>query len=253
MQAKPPLKTVDAPKVLIILHQEGSTPGRVGHELVKRGFQLDMRRPRFGSPLPETMEDHAGAIIFGGPQSANDTDPYILRETEWIKVPLAENKPYLGICLGAQMLARHLGGTVQPNGKGRVEIGYYPIEPTQAGKNFMQWPSKVYQWHQEGFSLPSSAELLASGPGDFPNQAFRFGEKGFGIQFHPELTQAMMHRWTTKASERMKDPGAQSRHDHFSGREIFEPRVQQWLRDFLDLWIGYPHGQQEVPKERTSI
>ena len=58
--------------ILIILHQEHSTPGRVGHALIERGFTLDVRRPRFGDPLPETMAEHAGAIIFGGPMSAND-------------------------------------------------------------------------------------------------------------------------------------------------------------------------------------
>ena len=96
------------PKVLIVLHQETSTPGRVGQELVKRGFALDIRRPRFGDLLPETLAEHAGSVIFGGPMSANDNDAFITREIDWIDVPLREEKPFLGICLGAQMLARNL-------------------------------------------------------------------------------------------------------------------------------------------------
>ncbi|MGA7972017.1 MAG: glutamine amidotransferase, partial [Pseudolabrys sp.] len=92
--------------VLIILHQEHSSPGRVGQALSQRGYPLDIRRPRFGDPLPETMADHAGAVIFGGPQSANDEDDFIKRETDWIGVPLRDEKPFLGICLGAQMMAR---------------------------------------------------------------------------------------------------------------------------------------------------
>ena len=60
--------------VLVILHQEHSTPGRVAHRLIERGFRLDARRPRFGDPLPATMEEHDGVIVFGGPQSANDSD-----------------------------------------------------------------------------------------------------------------------------------------------------------------------------------
>ncbi|MTI16870.1 glutamine amidotransferase [Rhodobacteraceae bacterium RKSG542] len=230
------------PKVLIVLHQENSTPGRVGHELVRRGFQLDMRRPRFGDTLPDSMEEHAGAVIFGGPQSANDTDAYIQKETDWIDVPLKENKPFLGICLGAQMLSRNLGGTVTEHKEGMVEIGYYPLQATEAGQQMMHWPTKVYQWHREGFSIPSGAELLATGAETFPNQAFRVGGNAYGIQFHPELTQAMMHRWTTKGSERMALPGAQDRRDHFSGRFIFDPPVLQWLRDFMDLWIGTAHA-----------
>src|SRR5882724_11411203 len=94
--------------ILIILHQEHSTPGRVGNALIERGFTLDIRRPRFDDPLPATMAEHAGAVIFGGPQSANDEDEFIRRETDWLAVPLKEGKPFLGICLGAQMLARHL-------------------------------------------------------------------------------------------------------------------------------------------------
>ncbi|MDB5545690.1 MAG: glutamine amidotransferase class-I [Hyphomicrobiales bacterium] len=99
----------DSPKrILMILHQEMSTPGRIGYLLRNAGYELDIRRPRFGDPLPATLRDHAGAIVFGGPMSANDGDEYILREIDWIGVPLAENKPFLCLCLGAQMLARHL-------------------------------------------------------------------------------------------------------------------------------------------------
>ncbi|MGZ6254182.1 MAG: glutamine amidotransferase-related protein, partial [Candidatus Binataceae bacterium] len=112
-------------KVLLVLHQEQSTPGRVGYALRQRGYELDIRRPRFGDPLPKTMAEHAGAVIFGGPQSANDPDDFIKAEIDFIGVPLKENKPYLGICLGAQMLARHLGERVATHPEGKAEIGYY--------------------------------------------------------------------------------------------------------------------------------
>jgi GMP synthase (glutamine-hydrolysing) len=90
---------------LIVLHGELSTPGRVGLELRGRGITLDVRRPRFGDALPETLDDHVGAVIFGGPQSANDDDEVVRRELDWLDVPLKERKPFLGICLGAQLLA----------------------------------------------------------------------------------------------------------------------------------------------------
>jgi GMP synthase (glutamine-hydrolysing) len=106
------LRVIMLRPILIVMHQETSTPGRVGHALRQRGYPLDMRLPPLGDPLPATMDEHAGAIIFGGPMSANDTTDFIRREIDWLKVPLAENKPFLGICLGAQMLASHLGSRV---------------------------------------------------------------------------------------------------------------------------------------------
>jgi GMP synthase (glutamine-hydrolysing) len=118
--------------ILLVLHQEHSTPGRVAQILKSRGHSFDIRRPRFGDPLPETLEHHAGAVIFGGPNSANDEEDFVRREIEWLKVPLREEKPFLGICLGAQFLARHLGSNVYCHRDGQVEVGYYPIRPTSA-------------------------------------------------------------------------------------------------------------------------
>lgn len=231
-------------KVLIILHQENSTPGRVGQWLEKHGYALDIRRPRFGDKLPSTLAEHAGTVVFGGPMSANDRDAYMRRETDWLKVPLAEEKPFLGICLGAQMLVRHLGGFVEPREDCCVEIGYYPIRPTAAGRELMpDWPSKVYQWHREGFDLPRGAALLAEGE-LFPNQAFRYGPAAYGIQFHPELTLAMLHRWTVRGAPRMRQPCAQNRRAHFDGRAIYDAASAAWLHRFLDLWIG--HGQADA-------
>src|SRR3954449_4294771 len=73
--------------VLIVLHQESSTPGRVGNALRALGYTFDIRRPRFGDCLPETLEEHAGAVVFGGPMSANDADDFVRREIDWIAVP----------------------------------------------------------------------------------------------------------------------------------------------------------------------
>jgi GMP synthase (glutamine-hydrolysing) len=74
--------------VLIVLHQETSSPGRVGNVLRTLGHPLDIRRPRFGDALPETLDGHAGAVIFGGPMSANDPDDFVRQEIDWISVPL---------------------------------------------------------------------------------------------------------------------------------------------------------------------
>jgi GMP synthase (glutamine-hydrolysing) len=223
--------------VLIVLHQEHSTPGRVGHCLQRLGYDLDVRRPRFGDPLPETLGDHAAAVIFGGPMSVNDDDDFIRREIDWIAVPLKENKPFLGICLGAQMCARALGGRVSVHPEGRAEIGYYPIRPTPAGLAVVNdWPGQVYQWHREGFELPRCAELLAEGD-MFEVQAFRYG-RTFALQFHPDVTHAMMHRWITHGDVRLEMPGAKPRAAHFADREVYDYSARAWLGVFLGRWIG---------------
>ena len=157
-----PRQTSSKPKILIVLHQENSSPGRVGHMLLEEGFDLDIRRPPLGDTLPETLDGHAGTVVFGGPMSANDEDEFVRRETSWLEIPLKENRPLLGICLGAQMLVNHLGGKVEGHGEGLVEIGWYPLMPTEAGKKLLPWPDMVYQFHREGFSLPKDATLLAT-------------------------------------------------------------------------------------------
>ena len=223
--------------VLIVLHQETSNPGRIGNALRSLGYRLDIRRPRFGDALPETLSEHAGAVIFGGPMSANDPDDYVRREIDWIAVPLAEQRPLLGICLGAQMLAKHLGARVAPHAQGRVEMGYYPIRPTRAGLEVCaHWPDEVYHWHCEGFGLPAGCELLAEGD-DFPRQAIRFGN-AFGLQFHPDVTFAMMCRWTTCGAERLGMPGAYPREQHFAGRACHDVAERAWLKQFLDGWLS---------------
>jgi len=224
--------------VLIVLHQEQSTPGRVGHYFQAHGIPLDIRRPRLGDPLPDTLAAHLGAVIFGGPMSVNDRDDHIRTEIEWIKVPLGERKPFLGICLGAQMLARHLGATVGVHPEGKAEVGYYPIWVTPAGRAMMEtWPAVVYQWHREGFDLPAGAELLAEGE-TFKVQAFRHGRTAYGIQFHAEVTHAMMCRWTTRGHERLALPGAKSRNQHFADRPVYDLAIRTWLYDFLDRWCA---------------
>jgi GMP synthase (glutamine-hydrolysing) len=231
----------DSPKrILVILHQEMSTPGRIGYLLKNAGYELDIRRPRFDDPLPATMRDHAGAIVFGGPMSANDHDDYIRREIDWIGVPLAENKPYLGLCLGAQMLARHLGKRVYRHPEGRVEIGYHAIDPTHEGRGLCNapFPTRVYHWHREGFDLPCGADLLATGE-HFEVQACRFGDAAYGLQFHPEVTYAMMCRWTTRALERaVEEPGSHPRHAHLEGWHMHDGAVAHWLKAFLAHWLS---------------
>ncbi len=222
--------------VLIILHQLHSSPGHVGNWFLANGFQLDIRRPRFGDPLPETLEGHAGAVIFGGPQSANGNNDFIRREIDWISVALKEEKPFLGICLGAQMLALHLGAEVNAHAQGYVEHGYYPIMPTRQGTAVMNWPTQVYQWHKEGFTAPQTSVVLAEGE-LFCHQAFQLG-RAFALQFHPEITQMAMNRLVTRSACQLFKPGARPGNTHRSGYLQHGPHQRQWLDEFLTKWIG---------------
>jgi GMP synthase (glutamine-hydrolysing) len=225
--------------ILIIVHSEASTPGRVGAMLMERGFRLDIRRPCLGDALPESMDRHAAAVVFGGPMSANDPDDWIRREIDWIGVPLRENKPFLGICLGAQMLSKHLGGTVSPHPGGLVEIGYYRLRATEHGQEFDPWPEHVYHWHREGLTLPQDAIRLAASDA-FENQAFRYNGNAFGIQFHPEVTRLTMHRWAVKGAHRFVMPNAQDAEAQLAANLIHDRPVKRWLSSFLDRWLAPP-------------
>jgi GMP synthase (glutamine-hydrolysing) len=241
------------PPILIVLHQPSSTPGRVGNYLLQRGYPLDIRKPCIGDPLPDTLAHHSGAVVFGGPQSANDNIDYVLREIDWMAVPLTENKPLLGICLGAQMMARHLGGKVYFHDEGRVEVGYYPIRPTAAGHAISPiWPDHVYQWHREGFDLPTDSILLAEGD-TFPCQAFRHGDHAFGLQFHPEVTHAMMCRWLVRGAHRMDLPGAKPRQAHFEDRWVYDHGMKTWLSAFLDHWLRHVRAAAHAQDERERV
>jgi GMP synthase (glutamine-hydrolysing) len=220
--------------VLVVLHQERSSPGRVGQMLIEKGHALDIRRPALGEQLPETLAGHAGAVVFGGPMSANDPDDFVKAEIDWLNVPLRENRPYLGICLGAQMLVRNLGGKVDARKDGQAEIGWYPLHPTEKGRLLMHWPQMVYHFHREGFDLPHGADLLAKGD-TYPNQAFRYGENAWGLQFHAELTRAMMQRWVVHGEHRFVMPNAQKGREHLEGRMLFDGALKAWLSQFLDV------------------
>ena len=239
--------------VVVVLHQPHSNPGHVGQWLRMRGYRLDVRRPRYGDPLPETLAHHAGAVIFGGPMSANDPDDYIKIETDWIGVALREKRPFLGICLGAQMLARHLGARVYEHPEQHVEIGYHAISPTSHARQFGGWPERVYQWHREGFDRPHGATVLATADGRFEKQAIVYGGTAVGVQFHPEITYAMVNRWSGNNPQRLTLPGAQDRPSQLSDHLAHGPAVRRWLDSFMPRWLASSQGSQipsvSVPAE----
>lgn len=224
--------------VLIVVHQIHSNPGHVGQWFRRNGHSLDIRRHYDGEPLPTTLRHHCGAVIFGGPQSANDSLDYIRREVDWVGVALKEQKPFLGICLGAQMLAHHMGARVDHCPNGSVEIGYHPLKTTADGDRFGGIPDVAYQWHREGFDVPRGARLLATGGNAYPNQAICCGPSAVGVQFHPEITFAQVNRWSGGNSVRLLLRGARQRQDHLNDHLVHAARVHNWLDRFLTRWVA---------------
>ena len=235
-------------RVLIVVHGERSNPGRVGRQLRELGYELDIRQPSGGAELPRTMDEHVAAIVFGGPMSANDGDKldFIRTELDWIPTTLDSGKPFLGICLGAQMLAKVLGAKVEPHPARLAEIGYYPVRPVEAGTPLFDREALFYQWHREGFHLPSGATLLATADA-FENQAFQYGDSAFGLQFHPEVTGRIMRTWTRHASHRLSLPNAQSRDEQFRLQHVSERYVRGWLRRFLTGWLKKADSEKPPP------
>lgn len=153
----------------------------------------------------ESIPDASGydaLIALGGYQHANadDTYPYLAQETALIRKVVEQDVPYLGICLGGQLLARAFGAPVTRHHM--TEIGFFDVQLTPEGKNDPlfegllsdQGYQHVIQWHEDTFSIPTGAVWLATNE-NTTNQAFRFGHHAYGIQYHIELTPAMLDTW----------------------------------------------------------
>ncbi|MGF1593577.1 MAG: gamma-glutamyl-gamma-aminobutyrate hydrolase family protein [Kiloniellaceae bacterium] len=225
--------------ILLIDHPVGLRDDRASAQLREMGYRLEWCSPGKGDSLPPVDSDYAGVVCFGGAESVNDagSKPYIRQEIDWIGQWVDSGRPYFGICLGSQLLASALGGRVARHRDGLHEIGYVEIAPTAAANGFLGAPMHVYHWHNEGFEVPDSAELLASGP-VFPNQAFRYGDKAYGIQFHPEVGREVMQRWMREAGHMLQEPGAQSSEQQLAGCARHDAEMAAWLRDFLNRWLA---------------
>ncbi|MBD2577703.1 glutamine amidotransferase [Oscillatoria sp. FACHB-1406] len=226
-------------KILAVVHQAISETGEIGNALCALGYRAELCCPAMGAELPSGLEAYAGAVIFGGPMSANDDHlPFIRRELDWIETVLSSGLPFLGICLGAQMLARVLGANVAAHPEGINEIGYFPVQFLDrfAIATEIRPPQYVYHWHQEGFELPAGTEKLAQGE-TFVNQAFRYGDRNYGLQFHPEITSSMLERWTQLGAAHLSRPGAQSPEEQKQKHALYSEEVRYWLPTFLNAWL----------------
>ena len=141
-------------------------------------------------------EGYTALVFLGGPMSVNDDLPYLRREMEIIRQAAASRQPVLGICLGAQLIAKAMGARVQPNPK--KEIGWFEVEFTSAAARDTLFAGlskeTVFHWHGETFDLPEGAELLSSSR-DCKHQAYRIGSHLYGLQFHLEVTPSMVADW----------------------------------------------------------
>lgn len=176
-------------RLLCLQHVPFEGPGYFQKAFEENGWTLESRLvPRDG--LPTERPD--ALLVMGGPDSVNDPDGWILRETEYIREAVARGTPYLGICLGSQFLAKAIGGRVSP-GPG-PEIGMTRIQLTEQAAHdplFRRLPRslEVFAWHGEGVTLPPGAVVLA-GSALYPVQAFRHGRAAYGLLFHLEIEAA---------------------------------------------------------------
>ena len=227
--------------IILIDHHDNPRDDVASVFLHEQGFDIDVRRPFLGDPLPEPDDDLRGVVIFGGSMNVTEMDehPYLEDETRWINKCMKANVRLLGICLGAQLIAHTLGARVGFPKHGKCEFGYYPIKPTPAGKNFIPDPFFVTQAHFQEFDVPHGATLLASGD-TYQNQAFQHGENTFGFQFHPEIDFNIFTRWQDSDWAFFDAPGAQSREEQDQIKAQADPVQGAWFRQFLTDFFGEP-------------
>ncbi|MBI5286038.1 MAG: type 1 glutamine amidotransferase [Deltaproteobacteria bacterium] len=185
--------------ILVLQHLEGEGLGTIKNTLRIKGIKPVSIKIFAGERIPEDTSGYSGLIILGGTMGVYEDDihPFIRDEIALIRKALKDGLPILGICLGAQMLAKAAGGEVYKGGK--KEIGWYKVGLTPEAKRdrlFMDLPEEltVFQWHGDTFDIPAGGVRLAYS-NVYPNQAMRVGERAYGLQFHLEITEGMIKDW----------------------------------------------------------
>jgi len=184
-------------KALVIMHCATEGPGTLGDWLFEQGVEISVTRLYDGEPLPDSAGLSA-VVSMGGPMNVYEEDqyPFLREEAAFLRRVVDDGMPVIGICLGAQMIARAMGAKV---GKSPVpEIGWGRVDLTAAGRSEplfagMAAVQDVLQWHGDMFDVPEGGELLARSA-DCPPQAFRV-RNALGLQFHLEVDGKILSDW----------------------------------------------------------
>jgi len=185
--------------MLVFQHVPHEILGTLDPMLRDAGFRI--RYVNFGrhhDAIPAVGRNH-GLVVLGGPMNCDETAryPHLGVEIDAIRTAIERGLPVLGICLGAQLIARALGAEVRPNGE--KEIGWYDVSPTPDGAkdplfSHFAGAEKIFQWHGDTFDIPQGAVHLAASA-VCANQAFRYGDNVYALQFHLEVDEPLIERW----------------------------------------------------------
>jgi len=198
-------------KIWVLQHHPVENLGRIADALEEAALAWQYVRVFDGATIPADMKGAGGLIVMGGPESVYQLEryPYLRDEMRLIENALQDNKPILGVCLGAQLLAAVLGATVKRSEN--REIGWYSVRLAEAAHNdrlMRGLPTEftAAHWHSDIFDLPNGAVALASSE-KTPLQAFRFAEKAYGLLFHAEITEERIRRLVSEFAEDLKRVG----------------------------------------------
>lgn len=198
-------------RVLSVVHDDSPTGGGGLFEriVVERGDRLDRWFTANGDAAPDDPAAWDAIMVFGGVQHPDsDADhAWLAGETAFIESALTSGVPLLGVCLGAQLVARAAGARVGP--ARRSEVGWHAVEVDAAATGdpvlgVLPREITAFQWHYYGFDIPAGAVGLASSPA--ANQAFRLGDRAWGVQFHPEVDLEMLEDWLEEGSDELEQP-----------------------------------------------
>lgn len=233
-------------RVVLIRHGDGPADDRVTGYFRARGLEPELRHPYKGEPLGLPDGSVVASVIFGGPFNVFETDrhPFLADEHRWAEVCVSGEIPLLGICQGAQSIAQVLGARVGPKPGEPHEFGYYPIYPTERGRDCFPAELHVAQSHFHEFELPRGAEHLAYGD-RFAHQAMRYGETTYAFQFHAEVTRAGFRRWQERPWAAYGRSGAQSRAEQDTLGPLHDQAQHDWFMGFLDRLFGSISARSE--------
>jgi GMP synthase (glutamine-hydrolysing) len=196
-------------RVLGLIHGEAVRAGVFFDAVEQRGHELEEWSLAWDRPLPRPLDDYGAVIIFGGAMHADQDDrhPWLRDENMFIHRLFDLGTPVLGVCLGAQLLAKAAHAPVFPSSE--PEIGWHGVElaDTASGDPVLgALPERfeAFQWHFYTHGLPAGADELARSP--VCTQAFRLGERVWGVQFHPEVTFAQVEQWVSEEPWAVEDP-----------------------------------------------